>query len=1061
MKANWAWPSSHNACTYPHSNNKYKPCAISPQYDTRTLSFVSSYMDFKLEFDNDMTGTLRLGSTAANCEEAGASAEISFYPSGINAVNGAACAPPPDDYTHGSPAKDKGGYYIRNVKSGRYLHHWYAQEVSCNNPNGHKTRMEVRVTPDCVELHLVDEYPATLPAPFVSFEVQRFHHTAWKSATSYFCADPDVLGDYVAIDWPPIGTNFTSPCFGVKNIPDNTMVSKGYLGRSSGHDVHCSAPNVMFTLPVDAPDAAADIDAFNGWISGPCTVNVILENPPETSAPTPTPIPSTLNWLIDGVPAISSSNGYAAISFCVSCDEGEEWDASISSCTIVQTPIPSDCCHLGPAAVGVENLCGPNGPSSDCALPLESPTNPAATDITVVAYETGTTSNNFVVRGDGHSFHVTVPPQLSGSITTNDHIMVELTNNASSGYRKVKMNFNMDGPRGVTGIGAFMRDPVTKTPLGIHVQLSKNWHTQTGLYNGYWWTGVVHTRVPPDTTTTMELVITYQYFGGLHGVSHSQLSLVGWGTNGLWEEVGLGSSGESITYEPDGQHRRQSILDTRPFLVTPNNQNHGQGNPDSTGWTENHGGSDWLNAVTNNGFWQYLVNNTALHIMNGPRLTNATCTYTNLSGIRDNAFCRMCKLGVLLTLKMLLCLFGSFADHGTTVDTNLEVSRFASTWSTDDMARHLHSFHYKVKSNMSTFPYARFAMYVLGGDNYNYIQNPSFAYGIGESIYPGEDLLDVEPWSNISGNNTLAGFDYANGYYQVDAPAGCGQPEHSSSSSCWFMFQTQPAQSAPGDCTSSLVKCWHAHRGIIVRNFKAQFGGVAWPPAGDEATTSPFTFNIIRGMDSGRLTVELGLPQAVLNGTIQLLEGDFMTGDIEQFLLPVKIEAYYGNSIRLANWYSTADVAGDATNAWKIVGYEASRGDELGIDIFDGTLERKYTPRIRASSTATTSEAKFNLRIPTDWPGVLPVSISGVFLSDATFNTESDLGHRLWRWVSDAWVEVAPDGKYQVDRDIADGSYTFTYSLKLEFETPTLQGCEQFYFGTAATLLATENSPIC
>ena len=65
------------------------------------------------------------------------------------------------------------------------------------------------------------------------------------------------------------------------------------------------------------------------------------------------------------------------------------------------------------------------------------------------------------------------------------------------------------------------------------------------------------------------LQVIYQFFGNLHSVSHAQLSLIGrvchelhlWGinrhapgwpgSNGLWEEVGLGADGESITYEPN------------------------------------------------------------------------------------------------------------------------------------------------------------------------------------------------------------------------------------------------------------------------------------------------------------------------------------------------------------------------------------------------------------------------------------------------------------------------------------------------------------------------------
>ena len=67
--------------------------------------------------------------------------------------------------------------------------------------------------------------------------------------------------------------------------------------------------------------------------------------------------------------------------------------------------------------------------------------------------------------------------------------------------------------------------------------------------------------------------MAYQFFGKLHTVSHAQLCLIGrsgfrplcgrhdpqnpqslrgWvGSNGLWEEVGLGTEGESITFEPN------------------------------------------------------------------------------------------------------------------------------------------------------------------------------------------------------------------------------------------------------------------------------------------------------------------------------------------------------------------------------------------------------------------------------------------------------------------------------------------------------------------------------
>ena len=45
-----------------------------------------------------------------------------------------------------------GGYSVRLVKSGRYFHHWSLVNVDCG---GVGTVVEVKVWPDCVEVHMV------------------------------------------------------------------------------------------------------------------------------------------------------------------------------------------------------------------------------------------------------------------------------------------------------------------------------------------------------------------------------------------------------------------------------------------------------------------------------------------------------------------------------------------------------------------------------------------------------------------------------------------------------------------------------------------------------------------------------------------------------------------------------------------------------------------------------------------------------------------------------------------------------------------------------------------
>jgi len=517
----------------------------------------------------------------------------------------------------------------------------------------------------------------------------------------------------------------------------------------------------------------------------------------------------------------------------------------------------------------------------------------------------------------------------------------------------------------------------------------------------YWWSGIAHVRVPAGSITELELVVAYQYYNGMHGVSHSQLSLLGWATNGLWEEVGLGANGESITYEPHGHHRRQMILDTRPWLVCAMNRAGCVGSPDSTQWTENVGGGDFLNAVNKKGMYQYLIGDTTFHTMNGPRLTNATYS-------------------------------------GITVDRNIAVSRTVSTWTADDFVRHLHSFKYTFLKDIPGCNYPRFAMYTLGGDNYNYVQFPLFAYGMGEE----SELDSVVPIKDVIAG--VSDFHYTD-YYEVEAPKGCGGGADSSSS-CWFAMLTNPSQNIHQ----------RGHRGIIVRNFHGQLDGKPWPPT--DETVSPFTFNIIKSRQNGAAqntaSIELGLPSsfiaAVDAGQARFREGDYLSGDIELLVPPRQTEDYFGKSQRLKNWLVDAGVDQDYQNGWKVIAKEAVMGDAIKTEVFQGALERKYHPRLHVDCS---DEARFNIQIPEGMPGILPITIAGVGSSpDDPFPTSllerSD--RKLWRYVNESWKEYGSGGNYQLEKDVVDNSFTFVYSLSLEFESDPVGDCEQFYFGLDA-----------
>jgi len=712
-----------------------------------------------------------------------------------------------------------------------------------------------------------------------------------------------------------------------------------------------------------------------------------------------------VNWLDSnsGQTLVKSSNGYAGISYCIQCDSEVNGlssgnDDNLSGCKIVETPIQKDCCALSPTNAE-DGLCGSGWNYETC---------PQSKIISTDTTKGVTISSASPVMGTGHSFEIRVP-RGSGGATSNVFANFDVKNDSNT-WKKVKINFHIDRPRRHTGAAGILRDPVTKEPTGIHVQMSKNWHPSDNvLYAGYWWTGTAHMRVPPGTTS-FEFVCAYQYYQNLHGVSHSQLSLLGWGVNGLWEEVGIGANGESITFEPHGHHRRQMILDTRPWLVCQMNVGGCAGTVDKTQWTENHGGGDFLNAVNTKGMYQYLVGDTSYHTMNGPRLTNATY-------------------------------------EGTTVDQNIAVSRTVSTWTADDFVRHLHSFHYTFKKDIRGDNYPRFALYTLGGDNYNYIRFPLFAYGMGDM----NTLLDLGIQTGVVPiQNVISGFSdfkYTT-YYQVDAPYGCGQFDNDS---CWFAMLTNPT-----------TQVHHrANRGIIVRNFHGRLNGQVWPP--DDREVSPFAFHLIKSRQNNAakdtVSIEIALPSefrdAVASGTAKFRAGDYLAADIEVLLPPRQTGDYFGNSQILRQWLKDADVDTKYENGWKVISREAVMGDQIKTTVFQGTLEREYHPRVHVDCISNT--ALFNIALPDQMLGILPITIAGVDATEAfSENLLKKPDRKLWRYIesTETWMAMGEGGSYQLEKDVVDNSYTYVYSLQLEFESQPVGTCEKFSFSAEPPIVS-------
>jgi hypothetical protein len=170
--------------------------------------------------------------------------------------------------------------------------------------------------------------------------------------------------------------------------------------------------------------------------------------------------------------------------------------------------------------------------------------------------------------------------------------------NPSSIDKVVRLNFakghlteNGSSVFGITGISAILRD-MNGNPVGIPVQLSKNWHTSDSqkdqYFRGPWYHGLSMLTIPANTKINLEYTSVNALWGNVPAASHAQLCLVGWGSNQQWDESAIGSWGESITYEPDLDQAGAPVLDFRPLML------HNLSNQ-KWSWTGNMGGADFFN----------------------------------------------------------------------------------------------------------------------------------------------------------------------------------------------------------------------------------------------------------------------------------------------------------------------------------------------------------------------------------------------------------------------------------------------------------------------------------
>ena len=239
----------------------------------------------------------------------------------------------------------------------------------------------------------------------------------------------------------------------------------------------------------------------------------------------------------------------------------------------------------------------------------------------------------------------------------------------------------------ITGMNVFLWNTTTQQPNGIPIHISKNWHGDgSNAYRGSWWTANTLFNVPAGETLDLTFVLVYEQYRAIPAYSHAQLSIVGYSNKWLWEEGGLGASGENLCMDPLGSHTRAMITDVRPTLWDGS-------------WKQNVGGGDFLIYFDDAGVFQYKKKLDAQIHANGPSLSNSTY---------------------------------NFVTNDDSIHSYIQYSGGR----TDDVVRAFFHVRYTVMKDMA---FSRLAFFQMGSETYNYYSEfTSFSFGDGAGTTQSE-----------------------------------------------------------------------------------------------------------------------------------------------------------------------------------------------------------------------------------------------------------------------------------------------------------------------------------
>lgn len=324
---------------------------------------------------------------------------------------------------------------------------------------------------------------------------------------------------------------------------------------------------------------------------------------------------------------------------------------------------------------------------------------------------------------DTHAFAIEVPAdpvRYPSAIDRVDEYLIEVTNPLPA-VSNIPLRFILPNPRAITGTVMLLSDADSGRPLGIPVQLSKNWHgNSASVHAGTWLRGSTMLTLQAGATERMKLRLVYGYWGGAGTVSHSQLSLIGHKAHWKWDERALGAWGESSTYDP-AQHLGTAFMcDIRPSF-TQSYKNFGDykdgGIANTTyNWTENVGGGEFLTYRDSSNKFRWLKRLKTCYYQTGPNLTEV-----HYSGVTD--------------------------------DDKIRVNYTSRMMSTLDYHRHFHAYNYEFLADV-TDP-RRLSFFQMAADYYFTTEYDNYYIGDASGLLATEDINAGD--NPIAGGNTYKG----------------------------------------------------------------------------------------------------------------------------------------------------------------------------------------------------------------------------------------------------------------------------------------------------------------